>query len=88
MDSRLTITPKAAPSSLSSCRRFPHLGQTRPWRHVRVEFVLPPTSDIGRHRRHGSFVPKAAIGPKVPVSRCTHGLSPLPRDLSVILFEH
>src|SRR5262245_50095995 len=26
------------------------VGQTRPWRHVRVESVLPPTSDIGRRR--------------------------------------
>ena len=32
-------------------------GQIRPWRHVRVESVLPPTSDIGRRRRHGSSVP-------------------------------
>jgi hypothetical protein len=32
-------------------------GQTRPWRHVGVESVLPPTSDIGRRRRHGSSVP-------------------------------
>ena len=37
------------------------LGQIRPWRHVRVESVLPPTSDIGRRRRHGSSVPIAAI---------------------------
>src|SRR5262249_7140467 len=36
------------------------LGQTRSWRHVRVESVLPPTSDIGRRRWHGSFVPREA----------------------------
>ena len=33
------------------------MGQTRPWRHVRVESVLPPTLDIGRRRWYGSFVP-------------------------------
>src|SRR5262245_52204362 len=32
-------------------------GQTRAWRHVRVESVLLPTSDIGRRPRDGSFVP-------------------------------
>jgi hypothetical protein len=33
-------------------------GQTRPWRHVRVESVLPPTSDIGWRGRHGRKVPQ------------------------------
>ena len=32
-------------------------GQIRPLRHVRVESVLPPTSDIDWRGRHGSFVP-------------------------------
>jgi hypothetical protein len=39
--------------------RLAAMGQTRPWRHVGVESVLPPTSDIGRRRRHGSSVPIA-----------------------------
>jgi len=50
--------------------------------------VYPLIADMRRTDLDVGFVPKAAIGPKVPVSRCTHGLSPLPRDLSVILFEH
>src|SRR5262245_40956598 len=36
-------------------------GQTSPWRHVRVESVLPPTSNIGPRCWHGSFVPKGDI---------------------------
>jgi hypothetical protein len=33
------------------------LGQIRPWRHVRVESVLLPTSDINWRGRHGRKVP-------------------------------
>jgi len=38
-------------------------GQTGPWRHVGVESVLSPISDIGQRRRHGSSVPQAVIAP-------------------------
>jgi hypothetical protein len=37
------------------------VGPTRQWRHVRVESVLPPTSEIGRRGRHGRKVPKPAV---------------------------
>jgi hypothetical protein len=37
------------------------MGQTRPWRHVRVESVLHPTSDIGWCARHGRKVPRSDI---------------------------
>ena len=36
-------------------------GQIRPLRHVRVESVLPPTSDIDWRGRHGRKVPEAAL---------------------------
>ena len=40
-------------------------GQTRPWRHVRVESVLHPTSDIGWCARHGREVPGRDIAPPI-----------------------
>ena len=44
-------------------------GQIRPLRHVRVESVLPPTSDIDWRGRHGSFVPIADIGEAIRAHR-------------------
>jgi hypothetical protein len=44
-----------------SIRPMTAVGQSRSWRHVRVESVLPPTSDIGRRRWYGSFVPTAEM---------------------------
>ena len=37
------------------------VGHTRPWRHVRVESALPPTSDIGWRGWHGRKVPTPAV---------------------------
>jgi hypothetical protein len=45
--------------------RMSEMGLTRPLRHVRVESVLHPTSDIGWCARHGRKVPGTAV------SRCS-----------------
>jgi hypothetical protein len=55
------VRPTKSDNTVRRCRRLLHCriairpnsaqGQTRPWRHVRVESVLPPTSDIGRRHR-------------------------------------
>ena len=60
--------PLATNSSKSSCYARPDhtSGHELPKSDVRVKSVLPPTSDIGRRRRHGSFVPIAAL------SRCSN----------------
>jgi hypothetical protein len=57
------------------------MGQTRPWRHVGVESVLSPTSDIGRRRRHGSFVPKPVVSGRS--NRCSYSITSSARASSV-----
>ena len=50
--------------------------------------VLSPEADMLIFGIDVCFAPKAVIGSKVPVGPLHHGLSPLLRDLRVILFEH